>query len=301
MKRERIIIIFSVLLFLIFFPGCQAKKRFDSRNYQTEAGEYLEKKEIDRALSKFDDAIKADPSDYLAYYNRAWTNLLYKYNIDKAMADVEKSLELNPIHANSYLLEGDIYKFRNQFKEAINAYNKAAELEPGNPLSYRGKSELYLHMGKYKLALVEINRAIKIDPISQDYLDRGRIYHKMRKYELALNDYEKAYGMENVNKVKYYTLKGLIYFDRKEYNEAIKYFEESKNISKKHNDSTYFLGIIYQDRKEYKRALSLFKEYLDEDYLNENNKVAMFFYLEEFKDTKRRIKEIEKILNKKEK
>ena len=303
MKSEKniIIIFLSIFLFLIFLPGCQAKRRLDSRNYQAEAGEYLKKKEIDKALSKFDDAIKADPLDYLAYYNRGWTTLMYKYDIDKASADIKKSLELNPAHVNSYLLKGDICKFKKQFNEAIKTYNRAAELEPENPLPYRGKSGVYLHIKKYKLALKQINKAIKIEPTSQDYLDRGWIYFKKKEYKLALKDYNKAFGMENVDMVKYYTLRGLIPFDRKEYDKALNYFQKSRKIRKKQNDSTYYLGIIYQDRKEYKKALSLFREYLDEEYLNENYQWVMYFYEEEFKDTKRRIKELEKILDKNKK
>lgn len=300
--------LFCIIFCLMFLPGCQTQKivekndpqKSDSKNYQKEAFKYLRKGEIDRSLRCFDSAIKADPSDYLAYYNRGTIYLQSKYDINKAIKDIDKSLELNPEYMDSYLIKGDIFKFKKEYEQAQNAYNKAAELEPENPFPYRAKSDFYLDRKKYNLALDEINKAIKIEPTGKDYLNRGRIYCEMKKYNLALNDYEKAFKMKNIKIVKYYTLKGCMYFDKKEYNEAVKNFEESIKIDKKYNDSNYYLGIICQERKQYKKALSLFREYYDKEFLDENNQVVMYFYSEQVTDTKKRIKEIEEILNKKE-
>ena len=56
---------------------------------------YAFKRDLDRAMVDYDEAIRIDPGFALAYNNRgdAWFN---KGDLDRAIADFRKALEINP-------------------------------------------------------------------------------------------------------------------------------------------------------------------------------------------------------------
>jgi len=63
----------------------------------------LEKKDYDKAITDFDEAIRLDPEAAASYYNRGVALLgrenLDKENLDKAVRDFDKANRLDPAYA----------------------------------------------------------------------------------------------------------------------------------------------------------------------------------------------------------
>jgi tetratricopeptide (TPR) repeat protein len=61
----------------------------------------MDQREYDKAIADFDEMIRSDPGNWLAYYNRGlvWTR---KKEFGKAIADCEEAIRENPQHCLPY-------------------------------------------------------------------------------------------------------------------------------------------------------------------------------------------------------
>ena len=102
-----------------------------------DAQEALATGDFDKAVSKFNKAIKADPKCAEAYFGKAEASVgVPKISVEDVQTSYKKAVELdpkNPIYQSSYAaFLVDI----GRFNEAEAAYNMAAELDPDNAIYY---------------------------------------------------------------------------------------------------------------------------------------------------------------------
>ena len=88
------------------------------------------KGELDRAIADFSKAIEINPKRALSYNNRG---IAYqtKRDIDRAIADYGKAIEIDPKFANVYYNRGAAYQMKGNRDRAISDYRKALEVDPG--------------------------------------------------------------------------------------------------------------------------------------------------------------------------
>jgi tetratricopeptide (TPR) repeat protein len=87
------------------------------------------KKDYDRAIADFNEAIRLDPNDATAYNNRgwAWSN---KKDYDRAIADYSEAIRLDPKYALAYNNRGWAWSNKKDYDRAIADYNEAIRLDP---------------------------------------------------------------------------------------------------------------------------------------------------------------------------
>jgi hypothetical protein len=85
--------------------------------------------DLDGAIADYDQAIKLNPREALAYYNRG-TARWDKGDREGAVADYDMALQINPDHANCHYKRGIAMRTRGEFDEAIANLNRAIELNP---------------------------------------------------------------------------------------------------------------------------------------------------------------------------
>ena len=102
-----------------------------------DAQEALAAGDFERAYSRFNKVVKADPKNAEAHFGRAESAMgVPKVSAEDIQESYKKAVELdpkNPIYQSSYasyLVEAG------RFNEAEAAYNKAAELDPDNARYY---------------------------------------------------------------------------------------------------------------------------------------------------------------------
>ncbi len=130
---------------------------------------------------------------------------------------------------------------------AIKSFERAKNLEPKNPVFENELGKLYLAKGEFQMAKEKFKKALDLSP----------------PYFLNLA----AYSLQaDIN----FNL-GLVYFNEKNFDQAISQFEKVISIVPNHSNSLYFLGLIFEEKGEKEKALEYFKKVLE---LNPENQVV---------------------------
>ena len=112
-------------------------------------------------------------------YSEAWGLF------DKARAVVHSAKGLN-------------YKEKGQWDKAIAEYNKAIELDPKLAVAYVNRGIAYLQKGQFDQAISDCSKAIELNPkIAQAYLNRGVGYLNLDQSDRGCHDLQKACELGN--------------------------------------------------------------------------------------------------------
>ena len=97
--------------------------------------------------------------------------------------------------ASDWFEQGASLFNREQYGEAIKAFDKAIEIAPkGSFYGWRGSS--YMELGQYENAIQDITSAIQLEPTAIRYRNRGSSYAKLDQPQNAVDDYTKAIQLE---------------------------------------------------------------------------------------------------------
>jgi lipoprotein NlpI len=121
--------------------------------------------QIDRAFADYNRAIEIDSSKAgLAYYNRGnrWRD---KGDSDKSIADYSKAIELMPKYANAFAARGDIFLSKGDNNRALADYSEALNINPKNQFAILNRAVIYFYTNDTSAkALLDLNRATEITP-----------------------------------------------------------------------------------------------------------------------------------------
>ncbi len=84
------------------------------------------------ALSAFNEAIRLDPQDALAYNGKA-NALHYLRQYQEALSAFNEAIRLDPQEISAHFNKGNLLYDRGQYKEAIQEYDIALRLNPQDP------------------------------------------------------------------------------------------------------------------------------------------------------------------------
>lgn len=103
--------------------------KFDSTNYLAYNDRGFSNSQLGHnreALDDYNKAIEQNPEFYLGYYNRGFLLKLLKDN--KALEDFDNAIKYRPDYAHAYYERAELYKEQNNIGQAIQDYNEAATL-----------------------------------------------------------------------------------------------------------------------------------------------------------------------------
>jgi tetratricopeptide (TPR) repeat protein len=107
-------------------------------NYTYRGISHLENEQIDDAISDFNKAIELNPGFAAGYVYRGIAH--YKQGrFDKAISDYNKAIEINPEYAEAYLGRGIAYDEKSQYDQAFADFNKAIELNPEDTVAQKSR------------------------------------------------------------------------------------------------------------------------------------------------------------------
>jgi tetratricopeptide (TPR) repeat protein len=113
--------------------------------------------------------------------------------IDDAISDFNKAIELNAGFAAAYIYRGIAHYKQGQFNQAISDYNKAIEINPEYAEVYYNRGDAFGKKGRFDQAISDYNKAIEINPeYAEAYLGRGIAYDEKSQYDQAIADFSKA-------------------------------------------------------------------------------------------------------------
>ncbi len=145
-----------------------------------------DREQIKEAIER---SLALDPDHPMALSARAGYKAAYESDINGALADLNRAIELAPGASGTLNSLGLLQSSRDANGEAEKAFKKAIELDPQDPLLHANLSILYLDQGRMKEAKREIDTAIALDPsFDIALLARGRYYLQSGERDKALED-----------------------------------------------------------------------------------------------------------------
>lgn len=137
----------------------------DKRAHSALAGSYAVQDEFDKAIAEYEKAIDIDP-DFAPTYNNLGYIHIVKCNYEQAEEAFKNYIRLIPDEANPYDSMADLYTRMGQHEEAIAHFKKSVELNPMFGFSQRkiGLNQIYL--GQYDEGRASIRQAIEMEPTS---------------------------------------------------------------------------------------------------------------------------------------
>ena len=176
--------------------------------------------------------------DYLAYNNRG-NYFLKQKQTEKALADFNKAIAIQPNFQLPYINRGNIYFRKNENEKALADYAKALQFDPQNEEAYCNRGGIYVRQKKYDLAAQDFQKAISLAPLYADpYYNRGVMYSQRQEFELAIKDYNKYLNLKP-NNVQVLNWRGIAYFNLKQSEKAVADFTKVIGLQPK-NGEFYF-------------------------------------------------------------
>ncbi len=152
----------------------------------------IAQRQFQSAIPKFDEAIKRDPKNVLAYVGRGAAHRLTGQH-EPALADYETAIRLDPASAAGFSGRGTLHGIKKDFERAIADFDMALKIDAtdANTLRLRGLAKSDLQ--RFDDAIVDYDAVIRIDPfMASAYNGRGFAYSKKGDPERAFADYDAA-------------------------------------------------------------------------------------------------------------
>jgi len=84
------------------------------------------------------------------------------WQLQTAIEDCDKAIELNPKYAEAYNNRGNGYASLGNYKRAIEDYNKALEINPKYPVAYNNRAGAYWSLENYRQAIEDLKTAARL-------------------------------------------------------------------------------------------------------------------------------------------
>ncbi len=174
----RAVILAVVALLAVPFQVTAADPKPEATTFYDRGLDWLKKMDYDKAIADFDEALRLDPSYVEAYFDRgnAWYK---KQDYDKAIADFSEAFRLDPNKV-----------FR----------DKAGNVRCGEFCALSNRGFAWLAKQDYDKAIADFSEAIRLDPDNPEFYDsRGYVWRQDKKYDKALGDFDQALRLDPDN------------------------------------------------------------------------------------------------------
>ena len=145
--------------------------------------EWRAKREDDKALADYGEAIRINPRYALAYNNRG---NIYRANgeYDRAIADFDAALRINPKYAFAHNNLGMALFGKGELDRALASFDRAIRLDPKYAYAYNNRGNAWGGKGEYDRGIADFSEAIRLDPkYGNAYSNRGIAWRKKHQYE----------------------------------------------------------------------------------------------------------------------
>ncbi|HOY32464.1 MAG TPA: tetratricopeptide repeat protein [Bacteroidales bacterium] len=158
--------------------------------------EYRQRKEYDKALADYNNAIQTDPTYALAFHNRG--ALYFFTNKDSlAILDFNRALELDPKNPETWGNRGSALARTGHYEDALKDFNIALQLNPNKENTYSNRALTYEMLGRYEEAIADYYQYLKIKPDDASiYNNIGVNKQRLKKFKESLEDFDKAINLD---------------------------------------------------------------------------------------------------------
>ncbi|MEH1007938.1 tetratricopeptide repeat protein [Winogradskyella sp. ECml5-4] len=124
---------------------------------ERKTGEYNTRQFLNQGL-------KINSKSYLSYFSQSSLSFWLNWNYTKGIEFLKKTLLINPSYAIAYEGIAEVYMATNQLDKALLNINKAIEISPLSPNHLFTKGNIYFLDKEYNKAIVYLEECLRIDP-----------------------------------------------------------------------------------------------------------------------------------------
>lgn len=208
------------------------------------------------AEREFKKSIELNPNYATAHH---WYALLLslKGEYDRAIEEIKRAQELDPLSIIINTNVGWIYYFARQYENAIDQFQKTLEMDPNFAVTHLRLGRTHIQKGSFEKGIEELQRAVSLSPESTEILAAlGHAYAVSGKNEEARKIIEDLNRLERNKYVSSYD-KALIHIGLEEQEKAFEYL--NKAFLEK---SSYLTYIKVDPKVDSLRSEPRFKELL---------------------------------------
>ncbi len=232
-------------------------------DYRNNADIYYTLGWIDKALEAYDQAIKRDPNDKVAYKNKG---KIHSSAIESLEA-YNQAIKIDPEYVNAYIGKGHELHRMSLDEEALEAYDQAIRIDPESLDAYNEKSSLLQSLNKYKEAtpvyeelvkIIEKKLGIKHPDYAKALHALTMVYRYQNRYEEALEIYDREFriGPNDVD----YLGKGICLEKLGRYEEAIAAYDQALRIEPRNLNAYGWKGNILSRLKRYEEVVETYDQ-----------------------------------------
>jgi tetratricopeptide (TPR) repeat protein/tRNA A-37 threonylcarbamoyl transferase component Bud32 len=153
---------------------------------------WYNKKDYDKAIQDYNEAIRLDPNYAYAFHNRglAWYN---KKDYHKAIHDYTEAIRLDPKYAGAFNSRGVAWYYKKAYDKAIEDYNEAIRLNPKYAGAFNDRGLAWYYKKAHDKAIEDYNEAIRLNPkYAGAFNNRGVAWREKKEYEKAIEDFSEG-------------------------------------------------------------------------------------------------------------
>lgn len=137
--------------------------------------------------------LQSNPSDFTALANRG-IGLRESGEYDRAVADFDAAVRLNPDSAGLYLERGLAYEAKSEYLPAITDFSEAIKRNPALVQAHFGRAMAYESAGQRELSIADLNNAMSLDRnmVAGLHMQRGYRLRAARQYDRAISAFDRA-------------------------------------------------------------------------------------------------------------
>lgn len=152
----------------------------------------LDSKSIQLAIQDCSEAIKAEPTNWKAYLERARRNQELG-ETKRAIADLGFAIRKQPGEARTWFNRAELLYSTQQFEVAAADYTEAIKLDSNDIQSLTGRAHCYTRLNQYDLALADYDAVIEKSRASaRAFLNRAELHLRTKEFAAAGNDFREA-------------------------------------------------------------------------------------------------------------
>ncbi len=240
------------------------------RPYVVRGFVYYNLGQLDKAIDDFSKALELNPKYKDAYNNRSIAYCQLN-QFDKAIGDYTKAIDLDPQYTAAYYNRGIAYENINQWDNALIDFTKAISLDPKYTEAYSNRGVANRNLGHLENAIADYSKAIEINPsYNSAYSNRGIVYDKLEQWDKAISDYTKAITLDPQVANVYYN-RGNTYWKKGEWDKAINDYTKTIEIDPQFAKAYYNRANVYVKLEQWDKAISDYTKTLE---INSDDKLA---------------------------
>jgi tetratricopeptide (TPR) repeat protein len=186
-----------------------------------------------------------------AYFSR-------KGDIDRAIADADARLRLNPVDAIAFRDRASLWLVKRDYDRAARDADEAVRLNPKDPDNWNTRGFAKQQAGDYDGAVADYTRAIRLNPKAAGfYSNRGNAWQLKDQLTHALADHDRAVALDPKDATHWYNRAGA----RREAGQldaALADAEKAAALAPKLPQAHAELGLIFRLRNDLTRAMTAY-------------------------------------------